>query len=64
MTHPLDAFPITRRWPATRPEVIQLYTLGTPNGTKVSIALEELGLPYEAHKVNFASNHQMPAEFL
>ncbi len=35
----LDAFAITRRWPATQPEVIQLYTLGTPNGTKVSIAL-------------------------
>lgn len=60
----LDAFAITRRWPASRPEVIQLYTLGTPNGTKVSIALEELGLPYEAHKVNFASNDQMTPEFL
>lgn len=60
----LDAFAITRRWPATRPEVIQLYTLGTPNGTKVSIALEELGLPYEAHKVNFATNDQMTPEFL
>lgn len=60
----LDAFPITKRWPATRPEVIQLYTLGTPNGAKVAIALEELGLAYEAHKVDFATNDQMSPEFL
>lgn len=60
----LDAFPITKRWPATRPDVIQLYTLGTPNGAKVSIALEELGLPYEAHKIDFATNDQISPEFL
>ena len=60
----LDAFSITKRWPATRPEVIQLYTLGTPNGAKVAIALEELGLAYEAHKVDFATNDQMSPEFL
>lgn len=60
----LDHFPITKRWPATRPDVIQLYTLGTPNGAKVAIALEELGLPYEAHKVDFGTNDQMSPEFL
>lgn len=47
----LSAFPITTRWPATRPDVIQLYSYPTPNGVKASIALEEMGLPYEAHLV-------------
>lgn len=47
----LSAFPITARWPATDPQAIQLYAFPTPNGVKISIALEELGLPYEAHKV-------------
>jgi GSH-dependent disulfide-bond oxidoreductase len=60
----LSAFPITRRWPPQHPERLQLYTLGTPNGQKVSIALEELGLPYEAHRVDFGSNDQMTPEFL
>jgi GST-like protein len=48
---PLADFPIARRWPATDPSVIQLYSFPTPNGVKVSIALEELGQPYEAHRV-------------
>ncbi|RMX06044.1 glutathione S-transferase [Corticibacter populi] len=61
---PLDAFPITRKWPARHPDHIQLYSLATPNGVKVSIALEELGLPYEAHKVDFATNDQLSPEFL
>ena len=60
----LSAFPITHRWPAKHPEVIQLYSLGTPNGVKVSIALEELGLPYEAHLVDFGTNDQLTPEFL
>lgn len=47
----LSAFPITRRWPAADPEVIQLYSFPTPNGVKASIMLEETGLAYEAHKV-------------
>lgn len=47
----LSAFPITTRWPAANPDVIQLYSFPTPNGVKVSIALEELALPYEAHRV-------------
>ena len=50
----LSAFPITSRWPASDPSVIQLYSFATPNGVKASIALEELGLPYEAHKVTLA----------
>lgn len=60
----LADFPITRRWPPRDPQAIQLYSLPTPNGVKVSIALEELGLPYDAHLVNFATNDQISPEFL
>ncbi len=60
----LSTFPITRKWPAQHPDRIQLYSLPTPNGVKVSIMLEETGLAYEPHKVNFGSNDQMTPEFL
>jgi GST-like protein len=60
----LSTFPITRKWPARHPERLQLYTLATPNGVKVSIALEELGLPYEVHKVSFDTQDQLSPEFL
>ncbi len=60
----LSAFPITRKWPALHPERLQLYSLTTPNGVKVSIMLEEIGLPYEAHRVSFDSNDQLSPEFL
>ncbi|QKE62614.1 glutathione S-transferase N-terminal domain-containing protein [Aquipseudomonas campi] len=60
----LSAFPITHKWPATQPERLQLYSLPTPNGVKVSIMLEEIGLPYEPHLVSFDSNDQLSAEFL
>ena len=60
----LSAFPITRRWPAQHLERLQLYSLPTPNGVKVSILLEELGLPYEAHLVSFDRNDQLTPEFL
>ena len=59
-----SAFPIDKKWPAKNPDVLQLYSLPTPNGIKVSVALEELGLTYEPHKVDFASNDQMSPEFL
>ncbi len=61
----LDAarFPITARWPAAHPERLQLYSWPTPNGVKVSIALEELGLPYEAHGVNIMRNDNASAAF-
>ena len=52
--HALSDHPITSRWPAKDPSVIQLYSFPTPNGVKASIALEELDLPYEAHKVTLA----------
>ncbi|PTV96282.1 GST-like protein [Rhodobacter aestuarii] len=60
----LTQFPITQRWPATNPDVIQLYSLTTPNGVKVSIMLEECGLAYEPHLVKFDTNDQMTPEFL
>ena len=64
MTDRLSAFAVTRKWPAGHPDRLQLYSLPTPNGVKVSIMLEEIGLPYEAHRVDFQSNHQMSPEFL
>ena len=60
----LADFPITARWPAAHPERIQLYSLPTPNGVKVSIMLEETGLAYEPHLVNFATNDQLSAAFM
>jgi len=60
----LSAFPVTRKWPARHPDRIQLYSLPTPNGVKVSIMLEETGLPYEAHRVAFDRNEQTTPEFL
>ena len=60
----LSAFPITHKWPAQHPERLQLYSLPTPNGVKVSIMLEEIGLPYEAHLVSFERNEQFSPEFL
>ena len=52
----LSAFPIARRWPAQHPDRLQLYSLPTPNGVKVSIMLEEIGLPYEPHLVDIGKN--------
>ena len=60
----LNTFPITQKWPALHPDRIQLYSLPTPNGVKVSIMLEEVKLPYEAHLVSFEKNDQMSAEFI
>jgi GST-like protein len=60
----LSDFPITQKWPARHPERLQLYSLPTPNGIKVSILLEELGLAYEPHLVSFERNDQMSPEFL
>jgi len=60
----LSAFPIARRWPAQHPDRIQLYSLPTPNGVKVSIMLEETGLPYEPHLIDIGKNETWEAEFL
>jgi GSH-dependent disulfide-bond oxidoreductase len=60
----LSAFPITKKWPAKNADHIQLYSLPTPNGVKVSIMLEETGLPYEPHLVSFETHDQMTPEFI
>jgi GST-like protein len=60
----LSQFPITQRWPAQHPDRLQLYSLNTPNGVKVSIMLEELGLPYEPHLVDIARDETWTPEFL
>jgi GST-like protein len=60
----LSGFPITGKWRAQHPDRIQLYSLPTPNGVKVSIMLEESGLPYEPHLVSFETNDQKTPEFL
>ena len=61
---PLSSFPITKRWPAKHPDRLQLYSVPTPNGVKVSIMLEEIGLPYEVHALNFGTNDTQTPEFL
>jgi GST-like protein len=60
----LSDFPIARRWPAAHPDRLQLYSLNTPNGVKVSIMLEETGLPYEPHLVDILKNETWTEEFL
>src|SRR6202163_3418449 len=60
----LSAYPITHKWPAQHPDRLQLYSLPTPNGVKVSIMLEEIGLPYEAHRIDIGADDQLTPEFL
>jgi len=60
----LSSFAITARWPAKEPEKLQLYSFATPNGVKVAIALEEIGLPYEAHLVDIGKNETWTEPFL
>ncbi|UPG85503.1 glutathione S-transferase N-terminal domain-containing protein [Luteibacter aegosomatis] len=63
MTADLSGFPVAQRWPAAHPDRLQLYSLNTPNGVKVSIMLEELGLPYEPHLVDIMKNESKSPEF-
>ena len=60
----LSAFPITRQYPAQHPDRLQLYSLPTPNGVKVSILLEELGLAYEPHLVDIGKNETWTPDYL
>jgi GST-like protein len=60
----LLAFPISRRWPARNPNILQLYSINSPNGVKASIMLEETGLPYEPHLVVIGDNESWTPEFL
>jgi GST-like protein len=60
----LSAFPITSRWPAKDPDRLQLYSTPTPNGVKVSIMLEEIGLAYEPHFIDIGANETWGPEYL
>ena len=60
----LSDYPVTRRWPPQHPDRLQLYSSPTPNGVKISIALEELGLPYEVHRLELSRNETRDAEFV
>lgn len=60
----LSAFPITQQYPARRPDILQLYSLPTPNGVKVSIMLEEIGLDYEPHLVDIMKNETWTPDYL
>jgi GSH-dependent disulfide-bond oxidoreductase len=62
--HRLAAFPITKRWEPSNPDVLQLYSYPTPNGIKVSTALEELGLPYEPHRIRLIDEDTHSTAFL
>lgn len=53
-----------KRWPVQNPDILQLYSLATPNGQKVGIMLEETGLDYEAHKVNIMADEQFDEDYL
>lgn len=60
----LKNHPIDERWPSQNPNIIQLYSFPTPNGVKASIALEELGLEYEAHRVTLSDSDVKGPAFL
>lgn len=60
----LSSFPITRRWPASHPDCLQLYAAPTPNGVKVSIMLEEIGLAYEPHLIDISNNESKDPAFV
>jgi GST-like protein len=60
----LSSFPITARWPAKHPDRLQLYSLPSPNGVKISIMLEEIGLAYEAHRIDIGADEHVTPEFL
>ena len=60
----LSSFPIAQRWPAAHPDRLQLYAAPTPNGVKVSIMLEEIGLAYEPHFVDISKNESKDPAFV
>jgi GST-like protein len=56
--------PIFQRWPAQHPDRLQLFSLPTPNGVKVGIMLEEIGLAYEAHRIDITTNENRDPAFI
>lgn len=63
-TNSLSGISISQRWPAENEDVLQLYSLPTPNGQKVSIMLEEIGIVYEPHTVMLNDEGVTSPEFL
>lgn len=60
----LSDFAITQRWPDANPDLLQLYSLPTPNGVKVSVMLEEVGIPYEAHRIDTTQGESRSEAFV
>lgn len=60
----MSGSPFPSRWAPRNPDIIQLYSMNTANGQKVSVCLEEMGLDYEAHLVNFRLGEQLEPEYL
>ena len=60
----LSTFPVTRKWAVQDPSKLQFFSFPTPNGQKVSIMLEEIGLPYEAHRVTLDDATVRSPEYL
>lgn len=58
----MELFP--SRWQPRDPDLIQLYAMATPNGQKIGIALEEMGLGYEAHLIDITRGDQQDPEYL
>lgn len=54
---------IYKRWPAEHPDTIQLYSMNTPNGIKISVALEEMEISYDPHTVNILKGDQFTDEY-
>jgi GST-like protein len=55
--------PNEQQWPIADRTKLQLYSMNTPNGIKVAVALEELGVPYEPHLINILKGDQHSASF-
>lgn len=53
-----------KRWPALHPDHIQLYSLATPNGQKIGVALEEMNIPYDAHLIHIGKDDQFDEDYL
>jgi GST-like protein len=62
--HALSTLAVDQRWPPENPNILQLYSSWTANGVKVSIVLEEIGLPYEVHAIDLARSETWTPEFL
>lgn len=56
--------PVFAKWPAQYPDRLQLFSAPTPNGVKVGIMLEEIGLPYEPHRIDIMANESHDPAFL